>query len=392
MRFLYVSLDRGIPVGGTKGASVHVAELLRALEADGHETALLVRHSMAGPTQRPLFTAAVADGMGWIPGSHLRRDVRELRAGHALRGGVRAAIAEFGPDVIYERYALFRSETGDAAARAGVPLVLEVNAPLAWEERRFRHLILRRAAERAELQSWRSADLVVVPSRPLERLVRATGQEHVLVVPNAVDVERFDHPVREDLRRELGLENRFVVGFVGSVRPWHDFETLAAAVRELPADMQPALLLVGRTPADDELGELRREARVELVAVGPVSHEQVGNYLGIMDVCVASLPADPQLHYFSPLKVLEYLAAGRPTVVADAGDLRTIAAAGVALAYRPGDVGSLAAQLLLVASDAETRARLSRAGPEYARARTWRDAARTIAQAAERLRRTDVTA
>jgi glycosyltransferase involved in cell wall biosynthesis len=388
MRLLYVSFDRGIPIGGTKGASIHVAELLRALAAEGHATALLVRESMAGESQGPVFTAPTREGLGWVPGRHLRRDLREIRIRRALRAAVQTAIADFRPDVIYERYALFRSETCAEAARARIPHLLEVNAPLAWEERRFRHLTLKAAAERAERQTWRHADLVVVPSHPLAGLVRARGQEHVLVVPNAVDIERFERPARMDLRARLGLESRFVVGFVGSVKPWHDFDTLVAAVERLPGELRTTLLVVGTVAPEG----LPPRASVELVTAGAVSHEQVPEYLAAMDACVAGLTADPELHYFSPLKVLEYLAAGRPTVVADAGDLTQIITAGAALGYRPGDAADLAVKLLLVASDADVRGGLARGGRAYARTHTWREAARAIAQAAERLRRTSARA
>jgi glycosyltransferase involved in cell wall biosynthesis len=393
MRLLYVTLDRGIPVGGTKGASIHVSELLRAFEAEGHETALVVRAPTAGAPERPVFTASVPDRLRWVPGATLRRDLREVRAGRGLRRALRDAVAEFRPDAIYERYALFRTEACGEARRAAIPLLLEVNAPLAWEERRFRNLALTRKAERAELGAWRGADLVVVPSNPLGELVRErSGQERVLVVPNAVDIDRFDRPLQDDLRQQLGLGSRHVVGFAGSLKPWHDLETLVSAVADLPKRLQAVLLLVGEGPERDRLADRAAALGVDIVTTGAVPHAEVADYLGAMDVCVAGLPADPTLHYFSPLKVLEYMAAGRPTVVADAGDLATIAAAGAAIAYQPEDAADLTAQLLALATSAELRERLSGAGRAYARTRTWRAAARTIVQAADRLRCTSPTA
>jgi glycosyltransferase involved in cell wall biosynthesis len=386
MRLLYVMLDRGISVGGTKGASIHVGELLRALDAEGHETALLVRSPEAGAADRPVFTASVPEGLRWVPGRVLRRDLRELRAAPRLRRAVRSAIAEFRPDAIYERYALFRTETCREARRARLPLLLEVNAPLAWEECRFRGLALVRKAERAERRVWHGADLVVVPSQRIGKVVRATGQKRVLVVPNAVDVERFDSCAREGTRQRLGLESRFVVGFAGSLKPWHDLETLLGAVAELPPRLRATLLLVGDGPELDPIVRRAAALQVDLVTTGAVPYAEVADYLAAMDVCMAGLPADTALHYFSPLKALEYLAAGRPTVVADAGDLAAIAGAGAALAYRPEDVTDLGAQLLAVATSAELRERLSSAGRAFAQTRTWRAAAREVVQAAERLR------
>jgi glycosyltransferase involved in cell wall biosynthesis len=80
---------------------------------------------------------------------------------------------------------------------------------------------------------------------------------------------------------------------------------------------------------------------------------------------------DPTLLYFSPLKAMEYLAAGRPTVVAVAGDLVQLVARGAALGYRPGDATSLAGQLTAVALSAQLRTQLSAAALTVAAENTW---------------------
>ena len=381
MKILYVCLDRGVPVGGTKGASVHVDELLRAFEAEGHETAVVARAVAGGGGGRRVFPAVVPQTLGIVPGRVLRRDLRELRAGPRLRRAVRAAISAFAPDAVYERYALFRTEAVAEARRAGIPVALEVNAPLAREEQRFRGLALRGAAHRAEARVWRAADLVVVPSLELEREVRARGQERVLVAPNAVDSDRFaadaDGP---RLRARLGLDGRLVVGFAGTIRPWHDLETLVDAAAAIAADVPITLLLVGDGPLRHALEEQAAGHGLPLVVTGQVPHDEVPSYLATMDVCFAGLPRDSTLHYFSPLKALEYLAAGRPAVVAAAGELAALADHGAADAYAPGDAAALAARLRSLASDPELRDRLAAAGRELARTRTWRAVARAVVQ------------
>src|SRR5918999_2914698 len=151
MRLLYVCLDRGLPLGAPKGGSVHVAELLRAFEAEGHETAVLAR-SAAGAYEasRPTLLASLREGPHWLPAPVLRRDLREVRGRARLSRAVEEAIERFRPDLIYERYALFRSEALQAARSAGTPLVVEVNAPLVEEARRFHGLRFTKSAVRAE--------------------------------------------------------------------------------------------------------------------------------------------------------------------------------------------------------------------------------------------------
>jgi glycosyltransferase involved in cell wall biosynthesis len=365
MRLLYVCLDRGIPLGAPKGAAVHVDETLRALAAEGHETAVLAHAAAAEhePTC-PVFLAPVSDA----------------------RVALRQAIERFRPDVVYERYALCRTEGREETRAAGVPLVLEVNAPLVEETRRFRGLRQSSAADELERYAWMAADLVVTPSAALAAIVRAAGQERVVVVPNAVDPTRFD-PSADGAaaRRRLRLEGRFVVAWAGRVKEWHDTTTLVDAVAELPGRLRGALLVIGDGPQRPHIERRAAERGVTTVVTGAVAHHEVPGLLAAADACVATLPADPSLHYFSPLKALEYLAAGRAAVVAEAGALARLAEVGAALAYRPGDPAELAARLEGIATDAALRRRLCRRGRLYAESRTWRAAVRAIVSAAEAL-------
>jgi glycosyltransferase involved in cell wall biosynthesis len=313
-------------------------------------------------------------------------DSNEVAAGPRLRLAVREAIERFRPDVIYERYALFRTEGREETSTAGVPLVLEVNAPLVEETRRFRSLELRSAAVEAERYAWTTADLVVTPSAALAGRVRATGQERLLVVPNAVDPTRFDPSVDgAAVRRRLRLDDRFVVAWTGRLKEWHDATTLVDAVAELPRRLRPALLVIGDGPERRRVERRAAEREVATLITGAVTRRRVPELLAAADACVATLPADPSLHYFSPLKALEYLAAGRATVVAGGGALATLGDAGAALVYRPGDPTDLAARLEVIATDAGLRRRLARRGRSYAEGRTWRAAVRAIVTAAEGL-------
>ncbi|HYY06564.1 MAG TPA: glycosyltransferase family 4 protein [Candidatus Limnocylindria bacterium] len=386
MRLLYVCFDRGVAIGGSKGAGVHAAELLRALEGEGHDTLVLARAVATNFEARvpPVVTGAQLK-LPLLRPRAVRRDVSELLDRRHLRQMLCEAISEFSPDAVYERHSLFHAETAAEAHRHGIPLVLEVNAPLAREQRNFRGLALPALAGRIERRAWASADLVVVPSRPLADLVRASGCKRVLVVPNAVDPALFEVTRADWLRAELGLEARYVVCYAGSLKPWHDLETVVEAVSRLPAELAPSMLVVGDGPERNRVVEQAESLGVNLHLAGAVEHGEVGRYMRAADVCVAPLAADRSLHYFSPLKALEYLAAGRPAVVAAAGDLADFAGAGAALSYPPRDAPELAKALARVATDAALRERLERSGRELARTRTWRAAARTIVEAIESL-------
>src|SRR5690348_6702290 len=133
MRLLYLSCDKGVPVLGHKGASVHVRELATALSHLGVDVAIA-----STSTEQAGDTLAAPIALLSLPTAKL--DVAEaelLDALEAQQAEVLAIARSFGADAIYERYALFAGAGVRVAAELGIPHVLEVNAPLREEARRF---------------------------------------------------------------------------------------------------------------------------------------------------------------------------------------------------------------------------------------------------------------
>lgn len=283
----------------------------------------------------------------------------------------------------------------DAGARlaheAGLPLVVEVNAPLRAEAARYRIL--------AEGDAWRAAEIegrllsaastVAVVSAPLRDYVMARGVsgDRVHVLPNAVD-ERLFHPaVNGDLLRAyLGLADKFVVGFVGTLKPWHDLDTLIAAVAQLrdgvngPGEPRPChLLLVGEIPRGVQDMIAQRGLTDATTIAGPIPHADVPSYLAAMDIAVSPHPA-LEGFYFSPLKLFEYLACGVATVAADVPPIAELVTDGVTgLLYPPGDASALAERLTCLAADPGLRARLGWQGASHVlRHHTWQGNAQVI--------------
>ena len=169
-------------------------------------------------------------------------DLREL--GRAVR--------RFRPHVIYERYNLYFPSGVWARRRYGVPLLLEVNAPLYEERSRFGGIALPGLARWSEHYTWRGADLVLPVTSVLAERVAAAGvdRERIRVIPNGINAESFARlPARDDAKRDLGLANRFVIGFVGFMREWHGLDRVLDFIAQTP--MQPPLhaLFVGDGPA-----------------------------------------------------------------------------------------------------------------------------------------------
>jgi glycosyltransferase involved in cell wall biosynthesis len=302
----------------------------------------------------------------------LRRNAVERPA---VARRVAAAIERHRPDVVYERTSLFFDVGGRAAEAAGVPLVLEVNAPLAWEAAHFRGERMAALAARQERSAWRLARRVTAVSRDLVDRVRATGQGDVVHVPNAVDHERFHPEVAPDGDLAARINGSFAVAFSGTLKPWHDLPTLLRAMSVVQRTTPCTLVVIGDGPGRQALEREARTLQVPLMITGRVAHDRVPALAAAADACVALLHPDPRLQYFSPLKATEYLALGKPTVVAEAGDLAELVRQGAAIGYRPGSAEDLAAALVRVASDPSVGRSASERGQALARRMSWRLAA-----------------
>jgi glycosyltransferase involved in cell wall biosynthesis len=371
MRIAFVSADGGVPVFGCKGCSVHVQAVIRELRRAGHEVELFAMRLGGAPPadlgRIPVHRLDPAPGRG-----------REAEHPLGINRRLRRALDRAAPfDLVYERYSLWSHAAMDWAAAQGVPGVLEVNAPLIEEQRRHRALRDPDAAVTAARRVFTRAATIVAVSDEVARYLAgfpgAAGK--VRVIPNGVDPERFPPGVPPAIPR---APDRFTVGFLGSLKPWHGLEVLLEAFGFLH-QFHPAcrLLLVGDGPERAALeAEVRRRGLVEEVQfTGAVPPDTVPRWLAAMDCGVAPYRDAPDF-YFSPLKVLEYMAAGLAVAASEVGQLRRIVRHGATgLLLPPGDPWALAGALARLRADPVLRARLARAGREEAlREHTWRRA------------------
>jgi glycosyltransferase involved in cell wall biosynthesis len=161
--------------------------------------------------------------------------------------------------------------------------------------------------EMAEAALARRAGVVLATSAVLEARMRRWNA-HPLLVPNAADYEHFSRPVAADeTPAEIRALPRPVVGYVGEVAAWFD----TGLVRRL-ALRHPdwSIVLVG--PATAEARHALPDANIHLLGRRPYS--ELPRYLAGFDCCLIPFRASPLTAAVSPVKLYEYLAAGRPVV------------------------------------------------------------------------------
>src|SRR5258708_6789417 len=162
-------------------------------------------------------------------------------------------IVEERIDVVIERYSLQSGAARRATRRHGLPLTLEVNAPLVEEATRYRRLA-DPDAEAWEHETLRDADRIHVVSSALLRYVRSVAPGVPAGwIPNGSHVAAFRS---SEPATAPGLDGRLVVGFAGSMKPWHGVADLLDAFARTsapPREPAPVLLLVGAGPEQEAL-------------------------------------------------------------------------------------------------------------------------------------------
>ncbi|MGD2252866.1 MAG: glycosyltransferase family 4 protein [Anaerolineales bacterium] len=205
------------------------------------------------------------------------------------------------------------------------------------------------------------ATMLVVNSPAYHKYLIEKGipEDKICIIPNGVDPSMFDPEDRgEDFRRELGLEGKFVATYAGALGLANDIPSILRAADRLRNQPEVEILLVGEGKERAELEEMARDLALPNVTfMGPRPKSQMAEILAASDAGLATLKDIPMFRTTYPNKVFDYMAAGRPTVLAIDGVIREVVeAAKGGIFVPPGDDVALA-QALQHLSEHATEAR-----------------------------------
>jgi glycosyltransferase involved in cell wall biosynthesis len=259
---------------------------------------------------------------------------------------------------------IFQAATAWALARIKrVPFLLEVRdlwPAFAIAVGVLRNPTLIRLSEWLERFLYRHAERVMVNSPGFRAHVEARGAQRVELVPNGADPRMFDPQAgASDLRREHGLQGKFVVLYAGAHGLSNDLGALLEAARLLCERPEIAIVLVGDgkdKPALMEQAALQGLHNVRFLP--PVAKIDMPRMLAAADACLAILKPIPLYATVYPNKVFDYMAAGKPVILAIDGVIREVVeGAGAGVFVQPGDPQAMAQAIAGLAQD-PARARL----------------------------------
>ena len=266
----------------------------------------------------------------------------------------------------------------------GIPVVYEVRA--FWEDAAVDHGttteggLRYRLTRRLETHALRKAAHVFTICEGLRRDIvgRGIAASKVTVIPNAVDIDKFEPGGTADapLKARLGLQDAVVLGFIGSFYAYEGLDLLLAALPALLQQRPDArVLLVGGGPQEAALKAQAQQLGVadKVVFTGRVPHAEVQRYYDLIDVLTYPRHSMRLTELVTPLKPLEAMAQGRLLVASDVGGHQELIRHGeTGMLFKAGSADALAAAVLDLLARREQWPVLRAAGRRFVeRERNW---------------------
>jgi PEP-CTERM/exosortase A-associated glycosyltransferase len=377
MRILHV-LDHSIPLHS--GYTFRTRAILEQQRALGFETFHLTSAKQKGPA----VLVEEVDGFrffrtpqprNWYANLPL---LNQFAIVDSLAKRLGEVVDEIRPDIIHAHSPALN---GLAALRVAhwysLPVVYECRA--FWEDAAVDHGTSRagglryRATRALESYVFKRAQAITTICEGLRQDIVARGipSEKVTVIPNAVDIQRFQMAGDPDpeFRRELGLEGKTVLGFIGSFYAYEGLPLLLDAMppilRERP---ELVLLLVGGGPQESALRDQANRLQLgrQVIFSGRIAHDKVQKYYDQVDIFVYPRYSMRLTELVTPLKPLEAMAQGRLVAASDVGGHKElIEDRKTGWLFKAGDAEDLARTVLELLNTPEAWPAIKRAGRDF---------------------------
>jgi len=257
--------------------------------------------------------------------------------------------------LIWERHDLFSGPGKKLALKLNVPLVTSVEALAVWEAQKWgvhRPIWGNWLEKNIEAKALKNSDLVCCVSQEVKDKVVSMGipERKVIITPNRVDSTLFNPTINGGkIKNQYKLHNKTVIGWTGSFRSFHALDNVVSAFKRVHIKYpSTVLMLVGDGLEFKKIKTLVEKLHLQdsVIMPGRKKFNEVPQYVANFDIAVVSARSAEGFHY-SPLKLREYMAAGKAVVAPKAGDLGDIFRDGEdLLLYEAGNSQNLGDKIL----------------------------------------------
>lgn len=332
MKILYVNYLYDIKLSSV-GAAVHVEELAKALRKLNNVVNVFFLNRFTGVEDsvrkpvRKVLKKYLSTYLGSVNSliSNVFYFIKEWKL-----------LIDEKPEILLVRYNIFNFSIAIVAKILRIPFILEINAPMAYEKKMFG-----KSAVKLSSIGWlferlmiNYADILYVVSNQLKEfyIERNVPSWKIHVIFNGVDEKKINISYSSNkISAEYDLQDRKVLGFVGSFHYWHGVEQLQSFIMKILSRYDnTAFLMVGDGPLKHKMECFVKENRISdnVIFTGYVEYDNIPSYLAAMDIVLAPYP-NHKLFYYSPIKLFEYMAAGKSVIATSIGQIKEIIEDGV---------------------------------------------------------------
>jgi glycosyltransferase involved in cell wall biosynthesis len=228
--------------------------------------------------------------------------------------------------------------------------------------------ILIKLSEWLETFLYRRANLIVVNSPGFIRHIQSRGAKRVELVPNGTDTTMFNPNVNGGAFKRLhSLEGKFVVLYAGAHGLSNDLGIVLQAAQSLIQKKDIMFVLLGDGKDKPALlAQAARDCLANILFLPPIPKVEMPSALAAADACIAILKPVEMYKTTYPNKVFDYMAAGKPVILAIDGVIREVVEnADGGIPIRPGDPEALSRAVLQLADDPESVHRMGFQARDY---------------------------
>lgn len=274
-------------------------------------------------------------------------------------------------DAIYQRYNGFSFCGAFLAKKKNIPFILEFNSSNVWRMKNWKirdekknlseqiRLLYETCLKlpvvmQIENYNIKNAHKIVVVSKALKEVLKSFGvnDNKIIVIPNGVDELKYCPDLEDyDIRKEYGLKDKIIIGFIGTFGHWHGAENIALAygmlIQKYPEYKDKTILfMIGDGIKMNEVKNHIKNFNIfeNVILTGLVPQKEGPKYLSVCDILVNSTVPNPDGTEFfgSPTKIFEYMAMGKGIICSDMGQMSEILEhKETALMVKPGDIEDL---------------------------------------------------
>ena len=320
MKILFYSAHPSLNLASPAGYATHMLETISAFRELGHHVDTFIvggeeeSNAINNTSRSRTILKKVIPSLIW----ETIKDLKLIRNDKNNELKLDKLIKEYDPDLIYERgYYLLLSGV-KSAKRSNCFHILEMNAPYPEERIKMsgKSLFHNYALRTEALQTSLTKRLVVVSGalKNYYSKINSNVASKTIIIPNAISesfIKSFSDIENQELKKKLNLENKLIIGFVGSIFPYHGVEMLVSAFkRKYGNAKEVGLLIVGDGVGLVDIMKSCNDLK-NIVFTRNISSKDIPSHINLMDIWVMA----KSNWYGSPVKIFEYGAYKKPVIV-----------------------------------------------------------------------------